>query len=341
MHVFLEYIWLDGYGKEPNIRSKTKIITWDDPSMQFGLSDIPDWNFDGSSTRQADGHSSDCILKPVRMYRDPFRAKAMAYLVLCEVYDKDGNPHSTNHRSLITEDDNDTTWWGYEQEYVMTINERPLGFPGSGFPAPQGPYYCANGTDRVAGREISEAHLDACLMAGLKITGTNAEVLLGQWEYQLFGKGAKNAADDLWISRFLLRRIAERFSVVIDLRPKPLLGDWNGSGMHTNFSNKEMREDGGKELFDKIFTLMETKHHQMIADYGEDNHLRLTGTHETQSIDKFSYGVSDRGASIRIPAQTVANGWRGYLEDRRPASSANPYLIANWIKGIMDDASSD
>ena len=334
MHLFLEYIWLDGYGKEPNLRSKTKIIDWD-ATQDITLDSMPDWNFDGSSTMQAEGSSSDCILKPVRMYRDPFRKKSLAFLVLCEVYDNEGNPHPSNHRNLIPDDENDSTWWGFEQEYVLSINDRPLGFPVTGFPAPQGPYYCANGSDKVAGRDISEAHLDACLIAGLTITGTNAEVLLGQWEYQLFGKGAKETSDDLWISRFILRRITESYGVTVDLRPKPLLGDWNGSGMHTNFSNAEMRETGGEELFKKIFSDFENKHSEMIKDYGDDNHLRLTGKHETQSIDKFSYGVSDRGASIRIPAQTVRNNWRGYLEDRRPSSNANPYLIVKWIKSIL------
>lgn len=334
MNIFLEYIWLDGYGKEPNIRSKTKIITRD-PQLEFDFEDIPEWNFDGSSTMQAEGSSSDCILKPVRMYRDPFRKKSMAFLILCEVMDKDGNPHPSNHRSLIADDEDDSTWWGYEQEYVLSVNDKPLGFPMSGYPGPQGPYYCGNGTGKVSGREISEAHLEACLVAGLMITGTNAEVLLGQWEYQLFGTGAKEAADDLWISRFILNRVAETYSVSVDLRPKPISGDWNGSGMHTNFSNEKMRTEGGKEYFDAIFKDLESKHNSMIKDYGEDNHLRLTGKHETQSIEKFSYGVSDRGASIRIPAQT-AKEWKGYLEDRRPSSNANPYLIAKWLKEVMD-----
>jgi glutamine synthetase len=337
MKVFLEYIWLDGYGKEPNIRSKTKIMDWDEPANEFDLEKVPHWNFDGSSTMQAEGHSSDCLLVPVRAYRDPFRKKSMAFLILCEVMDKDGNPHESNHRNQIPGDIRDTTWWGYEQEYVLSLGGRPLGFPGAGYPGPQGPYYCANGTGNVSGRDISESHLDACLVAGLSITGTNAEVLLGQWEYQLFGKGAREAADDLWISRFILQRVAEAYSVEVDLRPKPVQGDWNGSGMHTNFSDSKMREFGGEELFQKIFKKFEEKRGEMIPDYGSDNHLRLTGKHETQSIDKFSFGVSDRGASIRIPASVVSAGWKGYLEDRRPASNANPYLVAKWIKSILDE----
>jgi glutamine synthetase len=337
MKIFLEYIWLDGYGKAPNIRSKTKIMDWEEPANEFGLEKVPHWNFDGSSTMQAEGHSSDCLLVPVRAYRDPFRKKSMAFLILCEVMDKDGNAHESNHRSQVQPGVNDTTWWGFEQEYVLNLGGRPLGFPAVGYPAPQGPYYCANGTGNVSGRDISEAHLDACLIAGLAITGTNAEVLLGQWEYQLFGKGAVEAADDLWISRFILQRVAEAYSVEVDLRPKPIPGDWNGSGMHTNFSNAFMRETGGEEYFQKIFQKFEEKRKEMIADYGSDNHLRLTGKHETQSIDKFSYGVSDRGASIRIPAQTFASEWKGYLEDRRPASNANPYLVTKWISLIFSE----
>ena len=340
MHVFLEYVWLDGNQSEPNIRSKTKVLVDWTPSEDgsFSLDEVPEWSFDGSSTQQAEGHSSDCILKPVRIYRDPLRRKSMAFLVLCEVYTADGKPHPTNHRALVSEDlsENDT-WWGFEQEYVLTISGSPLGFPATGFPAPQGPYYCANGSENVAGRDISEAHLEACLVAGLSITGTNAEVLLGQWEYQLFGMEALKAADDLWISRFILHRIAEPYGVTIDLHPKPLQGDWNGSGMHANFSNEAMRTTGGKELFDSIFTEFESLHSEMIKEYGSNNHLRLTGKHETQSIDKFSWGISDRGSSIRVPIPTVKNNWVGYLEDRRPASNANPYLIVKWIKGILDN----
>jgi len=315
-----EYIWLDGYKPEPNLRSKTKILEMD--FFDGDINSIPDWSFDGSSTQQAEGHASDCLLKPVRAYADHERKNA--FLVICEVLNADGTPHSSNTRALF--DDDEDFWFGFEQEYVLTIEGLPLGFPTKGYPRPQGPYYCAVGHGNVAGRDIVEEHLDTCLEAGLDITGINAEVMLGQWEFQCFGRGAKKASDDLILSRYLLHRTAEKYGVNVDFHPKPIKGDWNGSGMHTNFSNKEMREVGGKAYMESILEAFREKHEDHIVVYGSDNHERLTGLHETQSIEKFSYGVSDRGASIRIPVST-AQDWKGYLEDRRPASNADPYMI--------------
>ncbi len=316
-----EYIWLDGYKPEANLRSKTKVLEFD---SYFGELDVlPEWSFDGSSTQQAEGRSSDCLLKPVAVYPDAGRKNA--WLVVCEVLNPDGTPHPSNTRCLI-DDDSDDYWFGFEQEYVLSENGMPLGFPENGFPRPQGPYYCAVGAGNVAGRDIVEEHMDLCLSAGLGITGINAEVLLGQWEYQCFGKGAKSASDDLVVSRYLLFRTAEKYGIHVDLHPKPIKGDWNGSGMHTNFSNMEMREFGGKELFESICEAFRPVHKDHIEEYGSDNHHRLTGLHETQSIHTFSYGVSDRGSSIRIPVST-AQSWKGYLEDRRPASHADPYRV--------------
>jgi len=324
----LEYIWLDGYKPEPSLRSKTKVID----SEPSDVKDCPAWAFDGSSTEQAEGSSSDCLLKPVRMAKDPCRKNAS--LVLCEVLAADGSVHPSNTRGTF-EDDPDF-WFGFEQEYTIMDGNLPLGFPPGGYPGPQGPYYCSVGADNCVGRDVVEAHLDACLDAGLSVTGINAEVMKGQWEYQLFGKGAKRAADDLWLSRFLLHRNAENFGVAVELHPKPVKGDWNGSGCHTNFSNTAIREQGGEELIRSICEKFASSHDAHIGDYGSDNEQRLTGLHETQSIDTFSYDVSDRGASIRIPVGTVQNGWKGYLEDRRPASNMDPYRVVARILATVN-----
>ena len=327
-----EYIWLDGYTPEPNLRSKTKVINF--AKEDFTITDLPIWTFDGSSTKQAEGIDSDCLLKPVKMIKDPQRKNG--YLVLCEVLNIDETPHESNMRAKITDDSN--LWLGFEQEFFIYKDGLPLGH-NSITPKPQGEYYCGIGSDNISGRDIIEHHLDLCLASGLNMTGINAEVALGQWEFQVMGKGALDACDQLTLARYILNRLSESYKVSIEYHPKPL-GDtnWNGSGMHTNFSNKQMREEGGKELFDEIFRVFKTNHDKHISVYGSDNEQRLTGKHETQSIDKFSWGVSDRGASIRIPQTTVKNGWRGYLEDRRPASNACPYMITKQISESLKQA---
>jgi len=327
-----EYIWLDGYTPEPNLRSKTKVINF--AKEDISISDLPIWTFDGSSTKQAEGIDSDCLLKPVKMIKDPQRKNG--YLVLCEVLNPDDTPHPSNIRSKITDDSN--LWLGFEQEFFIYKSGKPIGHEGV-FLKPQGEYYCGIGTENIKGRDIVEHHLDICLSAGLNMTGINAEVALGQWEYQVMGKGTLEACDQLVLSRYLLNRLSETYGVTIEYHPKPLGNtDWNGSGMHTNFSTKLMREEGGKELFDEIFRVLKSNHQKHIEVYGSDNEKRLTGKHETQSIDKFSWGVSDRGASIRIPQSTVKNGWRGYLEDRRPASNACPYKIAKQLTESLKQA---
>ncbi|NRB49219.1 MAG: glutamine synthetase beta-grasp domain-containing protein [Saprospiraceae bacterium] len=322
----LEYIWLDGSEPTQGLRSKTKII------KDFGgtLEECPMWSFDGSSTGQASGGASDCLLKPVAIYPDPDRKNG--YLVMTEVLSADGSAHATNGRATIEDDDNDF-WFGFEQEYFLWDPETdlPLGFPAGGFPGPQGPYYCSVGAKNAYGREIIEEHLDICLEAGLNVEGINAEVAAGQWEFQVFAKGAAEAGDQIWVARYLLERTAEKYGVAINWHCKPVLGDWNGSGMHANFSNTALRTAGNKETYDKICSAFGASPEVIkacIDVYGADNHLRLTGLHETQAIDKFSYGISDRGASIRIPIATVENDWKGWLEDRRPNSAADPYKVA-------------
>jgi len=320
----LEYIWLDGYKPTQSLRSKTKI----ESDFSGKLEDCPMWSFDGSSTEQAPGGSSDCILKPVFIVPDPQRKEG--YLVMCEVLDSTGAPHESNGRALIEDDDNDF-WFGFEQEYFLWDPEtnKPLGFPAGGFPGPQGPYYCSVGAKNAFGRDIVEEHLDACLEAGLNVEGINAEVAAGQWEFQIFAKGAKEAGDQIWVARYLLERIGESYDVSINWHCKPLGAlDWNGSGMHANFSNTVLRTAGNKETYDKILEAFRPVVAEHIAVYGADNDQRLTGKHETASIHDYSYGVSDRGASIRIPLYTVQKGWKGYLEDRRPNSAADPYKVA-------------
>lgn len=327
MKLKFEYIWLDGYTPEPNLRSKTRIINMDPDTVPI-IDDLPSWTFDGSSTNQALGNKSDCILQPERIYPDPFRDDG--YLVLCEVLNDKGEPHLSNDRNKIS-DDNEEWWFGFEQEYVLYKNGRILGWPEDGYPLPQGNYYCGVGNNNVVGRDIMEDHMNACLTAGLIITGTNAEVLLGQWEYQLFGKGAKNTSDDLWISRYILQRLVEVENITINYHPKPIKGDWNGSGMHVNFSNDKMRDVGGESMMKDICEQLKLMHQAHMIVYGSDNKERLTGKHETQNMEIFSYGVGDRGASIRIPIWTVLNEYKGYLEDRRPSSNGNPYKITNRI----------
>ena len=321
----LEYIWLDGYKPTANLRSKTKIVK----DFSGELSDVPMWAFDGSSTQQAEGGSSDCLLKPVAIYPDPIRRNG--FLIMNEVLNADGSPHVSNGRATIDDDDNDF-WFGFEQEYFLWDPETnlPLGFPKD--QTPQGQFYCSVGGKNAFGRDIMDEHLDICLDAGINVEGTNAEVAAGQWEFQTFAEGAKQAGDEMWIARYLLERTAENYGLAIEYHPKPLgATDWNGSGMHANFSNTTLRTCGDKKTYEKICEAFRPVVKEHIAVYGADNDHRLTGEHETQSINEFSYGVSDRGASIRIPIMTVEKVWKGWLEDSRPASNRDPNKIPGRI----------
>ena len=348
MKIKLEYIWLDGYEKTQNLRSKTKVWDYDPMSdlkyvtkrtMAYNgrlipcVEELPRWSFDGSSTKQAEGGNSDCILQPVHVIMDPQRLDG--YLVMCEVLNSDGTPHESNYRHKLIEDEQ--YWFGFEQEYTIMKDGKPLGFPTNGYPEPQGKYYCGVGNGQVHGREFVDKHMENCIMAGIDITGTNAEVMLGQWEYQVFSKGKLKAGDDLWVSRYILQQMSEDYGFTIEFHPKPVKGDWNGSGLHCNFSNEEMRTEGGESYFQSIFKTFDSRHQDHIHCYGSDNDQRLTGRHETQHISKFSWGVSDRGSSIRVPLAT-AKEWKGYLEDRRPASNGDPYKITKVISDSLNTA---
>ena len=320
-----EYLWLDGSMPTAQLRSKTKIIE----GTVTRLEDIPEWGFDGSSTQQASGHFSDCLLRPVRYISDPIR-KENNILVMCEVFNADGSVHASNGRARLREVSKEyetqDPWFGIEQEYTLFKNNWPAGWPAGGFPAPQGDYYCGVGMNIVTARPLVEAHMKACLDAGLKFCGINAEVMLGQWEFQIGPLPPLQMADELWLARWLLLRLGEDSGYSVSFSPKPMPGDWNGAGAHTNFSTKEMRAPGGIKVIEEACRVLGLNHDKHISVYGAGNDQRLTGKHETCAITQFRFGVSDRGASIRIPMAT-ANSGAGYLEDRRPAANADPYQV--------------
>jgi glutamine synthetase len=329
MAIKAEYIWVDGSEPTKKLRSKTKIL----PGPVKDLKQIPDWGFDGSSTYQAEGHASDCILKPVFFCPDPIRG-ADSILVMTEVYSADGRPHPTNMRAplraVAEKYAAHDPWFGMEQEYVFFKGNRPLGWPEQGYPAPQGPFYCGVGADEVFGRPIVEKHMDACLAAGLKFAGINAEVMPGQWEFQIGPAGVLEVGDHLNLARWLLFRVGEDFGVNTSLDPKPIKGDWNGSGCHTNYSTKAMREEGGIKVIMAACEKFRPRADLHVENYGVGIEERLTGKHETASYKTFLYGVGNRGASIRIPLHCEQAG-KGYLEDRRPCANIDPYVVARLI----------
>ncbi len=363
MKVIAEYLWLDGknftedkdenfvldQNRNPDLRGKTKVFDVEDETTIETLK-VPMWGFDGSSTYQAKGHRSDCVLKPVRVYKDPFRTRArseyLSVLVLNEVMLVPGDkPHLSNTRArlreLVEKHKEHEFWFGIEQEYTFmrVADGRPLGFPKiGGFPEQQGKYYCGVGADRMVGRELVDEHLFACLDADLVFAGINAEVMPGQWEYQI-GNGTRisdplQVADDLTIARYFMLRIGEKYGIVPSLAPKPVKGDWNGAGAHTNFSTVAMRENDA--CFEEVIASIERNHAEHIAVYGEGIQDRLTGLHETCPYDQFRWGVSDRGASIRKPWQ-VAVERKGYLEDRRPCANMDPYVVlAKIMETVME-----
>jgi glutamine synthetase len=330
-----EYIWIDGSVPYAEVRSKTKILAdGDTPGI---------WGFDGSSTNQATGDNSDVVIRPVFQCPDPIRG-GNDILVLCEtLLTADLSPHPTNTRAAavaaMEKYGDQEPWFGLEQEYTLLDGYTgwPAGFPSNGFPAPQGPYYCGVGFVKIHGRDLVEEHTTACIAAGLAISGTNAEVMPGQWEFQIGPADTVAVGDHMWMARYLLFRLGEKHGVEVSIAAKPMKGDWNGAGMHTNFSTKAMRES-----YDAIIAACESlgapgKPEEHIAAYGAGIQDRLTGAHETQRWDKFSYGVSDRGASIRIPWQ-VAQDQKGYIEDRRPNANADPYVLATIMTNTVCSA---
>lgn len=333
-----EYVWIGGNG---NLRSKTKTLLAEAKTLE----DYPIWNYDGSSTNQASGNKSEVHLKPAAVFPDPFRG-GNNVLVLCECVlasEENGKrtykPHPTNKRAAaynLFENDQKVKdsefWFGIEQEYTLFYADgrTPFGWPNNGYPRPQGPFYCGVGIENAYGRRIADAHYKACLYSGIKMSGINAEVMAGQWEYQVGPCLGISSGDELTISRYIMQRVCEDFGVIVSFHPKPIVGDWNGAGCHTNTSSKQMREDGGFDVIIKAMEALEKKHAFHIKNYGEDNHMRLTGHHETADINTFGYGVGHRGKSVRIPTETAIER-KGYFEDRRPASNMNPYVVTSLL----------
>lgn len=340
MSILAEYIWVDGTAPTKQLRSKTRVIAAGKLPSSLDVEDVdtiplnvfPRWGADGSSTNQAEGRDSDIGLVPVRACRDPFRPGH--YLVLCEVTSPNGQPHPSNTRAqlravLDAGAAKAEAWFGFEQEYTFfSTEERPLGFPETGYPAPQGPYYCSVGADKIFGREVYEAFMMDVLDAGLAIGGFNWEVMPGQAEFQTDANDALKASDHLWLARWILHRAGEDLGVVVKLDAKPAKGDWNGAGMHTNFSTNAMRAPGGMNAILAACEAIGMKRQEHLDVYGHDYESRLTGHHETCSYKQFRHGVADRTSSIRIPRHVAEDG-HGYLEDRRPNANADPYEIAS------------
>mmetsp|Transcript_382 Transcript_382/g.725 ORF Transcript_382/g.725 Transcript_382/m.725 type:complete len:415 (-) Transcript_382:204-1448(-) len=337
--IMAEYVWVDAVG---NTRSKTRTLP---ASKAESVDSLPKWNFDGSSTDQAPGDDSEVILKPQRIFKDPFRPRddgVSNILVMCDTYTPSGEALPTNTRAFAEQyfsgNEDEEVWFGLEQEFTLfNLDERtPLGWPEGGMPSrPQGPYYCSVGPENNFGRAITDSLYKACLYAGINISGVNGEVMPGQQEYQVGPCVGIDAGDQLMMSRYILMRVCEDFQVYCTLHPKPIVeGDWNGAGMHTNVSTKSMREEGGLEVIKQAIYKLGEKHKEHIEIYGEGNELRLTGKFETASIENFSFGIANRGASVRIGRDTQDEG-KGYFEDRRPSSNADPYLVTGKIMSTI------
>ena len=328
----LEYIWLGG---NYEIRTKTKVLETSEHIGIHDISNIPAWNYDGSSTMQASGEHSEMNLLPISIYKNPLRKYEHSYLVLCETRDKNNNPLDTNNRfeaNKIFEDNKEAIpWFGLEQEYFILndeIRDRLLNEE-----IKQGQYYCSVGGNNAFLRKIVDRHLEVCIEAGLNISGINAEVAPYQWEFQIGPCTGIEAGDQLWVARYLLERIAEEDGYYIDWSPKPFKG-MNGSGCHTNFSTHKMRtQNDGLEYMLKAIKNLEKNHNEDVKLFGIGNDSRMSGLYETSSYDKFSFDINtpvNRGASVRIGYDTLKNGY-GYFEDRRPGSNIDPYQVTSIV----------
>jgi glutamine synthetase len=278
--IIAEYIWIGGADE---LRSKARVISVSSSEL-LTIEKLPLWNYDGSSTDQASGTDSEVTIRPRRLCPCPFR-KNNNVLVLCDTYDALNNPLKTNTRyvaeKIFNQKQEEKPWYGLEQEFFMinAKSRKPLGFNGENFliPTQQGSFYCSVGADNTFGRDIIEDALSNMLHAQLTISGINAEVAPGQWEYQVGPVEGIDAADQLWLSRYILERTAEKYNIKIEYHPKPLgkHADWNGSGLHTNFSTQKMRDDDGFSAIIGAVKKLGEKHEEHMEIYGKYNEMRL------------------------------------------------------------------
>ena len=331
MNYICEYIWIGGHGE---LHSKAK--TFISNNKYITLNDFPAWNYDGSSTNQADTYNSEIILKPISFYPCPFRKGKNNYLVMCDIYNINNKPIGTRYSAneLFNRDLKQKPWFGIEQEYfIMNKDNKPYNYELNS-DSKQGQFYCSVGTCNAMGRQLVEKHYEYCLYSGLQISGDNSEVAPSQWEYQIGPVEGINAADQLYVSRYILLRLSEEYDVFINFEPKPLESPFNGSGCHVNFSTENIREGTdsikGIDIIIKCINKLKNNHLFHMENYGKDNNLRMVGTCETSDYNTFSYGISNRNASVRIPSIVSQEG-KGYFEDRRPSSNMDPYLVTSLI----------
>ncbi len=347
--IIAEYVWVSSHG---NIMSKTRALSHDigiklseKKELSNYLSNIPYWEYIIKSVESNENERNTkyekIILRPVALYNNPFYAKN-GLIVLCETLTLNGNPTHFNFRhfadKVFTEENIQKfcPWFGIEQEYVLVKYygsiKWPLGWKQGEFPNQTDDYYCSNNAHTIFGRIIIEEHLKACLFAGVNLYGINSEYLPSQWEYQIEHSVGIKPSDDLVISRFLLIRIAENHGVSISFDPK-LFDGLAGSGGHVNYSTKQTRDENGYDTILEHMEKLSKYQEEAISLYGENNDKRLKGIWDAPSLKKFTYGLMNRKASVRISKKTFDDK-KGFYEDRRPAANLDPYIVCSFLFSI-------
>lgn len=335
--VFCTYVFVDGTLERT--RCKTRTLDFEPKSAE----ECPEWTFCALASYQWPdaGPKSEAYLSPVALFRDPF-LKGRNKLVLCEVLQHDRSPMKTNTRrsclNAMNKAKDQQPWFGIEQEYVVTEKDgHPVDWPRDAKHKIKalGPYCYGVGADVTSGRYISDAHYKACTYAGVKMAGTNCEGVLSQWEYQVGPLEGVDAADHLWMSRYILDRVAEDFGVLVSLDPMPYPpGNWLGSAMHTNFSTKAMRSDGGVSAIRAAIEKLKSNADADLAKYDtarvKRNKLRVGSGMYTTPLEQFTADECSKEVSVRIP-RTVVDAGKGYLEERRPGGNADPYTVCETI----------